>query len=77
MTDLENFVNQPGRDKFVKDVRKKIGVALQDTGIDNLLTGRELFYTTGRLWGFSKNDSIFYAIKWMNQEKGKMDFKEI
>ena len=41
-----------------KLVREKIGVALQDTGIDNLLTGRELFYTTGRLWGFSKNDSV-------------------
>ncbi|MEC7819811.1 MAG: ATP-binding cassette domain-containing protein [Actinomycetota bacterium] len=40
-----------------KDVRKKIGVALQDTGIDNLLTGRELFYTTARLWGFSKEDA--------------------
>ena len=40
-----------------KLVREKIGVALQDTGIDNLLTGRELFYTTGRLWGFSKKDS--------------------
>ena len=24
MTDLENFVNQPGRDKLVKDVRNKI-----------------------------------------------------
>ena len=24
MTDLENFVNQSGRDKLVKDVRKKI-----------------------------------------------------
>ena len=44
----------------VKDdrlVREKIGVALQDTGIDNLLTGRELFFTTARLWGFSKKDS--------------------
>ena len=44
----------------VKDdrlVREKIGVALQDTGIDNLLTGRELFFTTARLWGFSKRDS--------------------
>ena len=40
-----------------KLVREKIGVALQDTGIDNLLTGRELFYTTARLWGFSKKDS--------------------
>ena len=44
----------------VKDdrlAREKIGVALQDTGIDNLLTGRELFFTTARLWGFSKKDS--------------------
>ena len=40
-----------------KLVREKIGVALQDTGIDNLLTGRELFFTTERLWGFSKKDS--------------------
>ena len=40
-----------------KLVREKIGVALQDTGIDNLLTGRELFFTTARLWGFSKTDS--------------------
>ena len=24
MSDLENFVNQPGRDKLVKDVRNKI-----------------------------------------------------
>ena len=44
----------------VKDdrlVREKIGVALQDTGIDNLLTGRELFFTTARLRGLSKKDS--------------------
>ena len=40
-----------------KLVREKIGVALQDTGIDNLLTGRELFFTTCRLWGYSKKDS--------------------
>ena len=44
-------------EKQDKDVRKKIGVALQETGIDNLLTGRELFYTTARLWGFSKQDA--------------------
>ena len=24
MTDLENFVNQPGRDKGIKEVRKRI-----------------------------------------------------
>jgi ABC-2 type transport system ATP-binding protein len=35
-----------------KQVREKIGVALQDTGIDNLLTGKELFFTTARLWGY-------------------------
>ena len=40
-----------------KEVREKIGVALQDTGIDNLLTGHELFFTTCRLWGYSKKDS--------------------
>ena len=36
------------------EVRNKIGIALQDTGIDNLLTARELFYTTARLWGLYK-----------------------
>ena len=40
------------------EVRNKIGIALQDTGIDNLLTARELFYTTARLWGLSKSKSI-------------------
>ena len=44
-------------EKQDKDVRKKIGVALQETGIDNLLTGKELFYTTARLWGLSKQDA--------------------
>jgi ABC-2 type transport system ATP-binding protein len=44
-------------EKQDKEVRKKIGVALQDTGVDALLTGRELFYTTGRLWGLSKEQS--------------------
>ena len=44
-------------EKEDKSVREKIGIALQDTGIDNLLTGRELFFTTARLWGFSKLDA--------------------
>ena len=39
------------------EVRNKIGIALQDTGIDNLLTARELSYTTARLWGLSKSKS--------------------
>ena len=33
MTDLEKFVNQPGRDKLVKDVRKKI----DDLGIHTFI----------------------------------------
>ena len=44
-------------EKQDKEVRTKIGVALQDTGVDALLTGRELFFTTGRLWGLSKEKS--------------------
>ena len=39
------------------EVRNKIGIALQETGIDNLLTARELFFTTARLWGLSKSKS--------------------
>ena len=39
------------------EVRNKIGIALQETGIVNLLTARELFYTTARLWGLSKSKS--------------------
>ena len=39
------------------EVRNKIGIALQEPGIDNLLTARELFYTTARLWGLSKSKS--------------------
>jgi ABC-2 type transport system ATP-binding protein len=35
-------------------VRTKIGVALQETGIDEILTGRELLQSTGRLWGLGK-----------------------
>ena len=44
-------------EKEDKKVREKIGIALQDTGIDNLLTGKELFFTTARLWGYSKEDA--------------------
>ena len=44
-------------EKQDKEVRTKIGVALQDTGVDSLLTARELLYTTGRLWGLNKKKS--------------------
>ena len=40
-----------------KEVREKIGVALQDTGIDKMMTGRELFFTNSGLWGDSKADA--------------------
>ena len=36
MTDLENFVNQSGRDKLVKDVRKKLMNWVLHTFITNL-----------------------------------------
>lgn len=39
-------------------VRKIIGVALQETGIDDVLTGRELLVSTGRLWGLTKNEAL-------------------
>ena len=37
MSDLENFVNQPGRDKLVKDVRNKI----KELGLDSDLINHE------------------------------------
>jgi len=42
-------------DKNEAAVRNKIGVALQETGIDEVLTGKELTQSTGRLWGLSKS----------------------
>ncbi|HET7629356.1 MAG TPA: ATP-binding cassette domain-containing protein [Bacillales bacterium] len=41
-----------------EQVRKKIGVALQETGIDPGLTGRELLVLQARLFGFTKIDAI-------------------
>ncbi len=42
-------------DKDDAAVRNKIGVALQETGIDEVLTGKELVQSTGRLWGLSQS----------------------
>jgi ABC-2 type transport system ATP-binding protein len=39
------------------DVRLRIGVALQDTSIDDKQTGRELLELQGRLYGLSKPDA--------------------
>ncbi|MDP5274321.1 ATP-binding cassette domain-containing protein [Chengkuizengella axinellae] len=38
-------------------IRREIGVALQETGIDPSLTGRELLEMQARLFGFSKHDA--------------------
>ena len=45
MTDLENFVNQSGRDKLVKDVRKRIN----DLGITYIYY--QFVSVTGRIVG--------------------------
>lgn len=38
-------------------IRRKIGVALQDTGVDPMLTGSELLHIQARLFGFSRVDA--------------------
>ena len=43
--------------KREKDVRLSIGVALQETGIDKVLTGRELLVLQGRLFKMSKEEA--------------------
>ena len=39
-------------------VRENIGVALQETGIDENLTAKELLNSTARLWGLNKQESV-------------------
>ncbi|WP_455331681.1 ATP-binding cassette domain-containing protein [Exiguobacterium profundum] len=43
--------------KQEKDVRLSIGVALQETGIDKVLTGRELLVLQGRLFKMSNEEA--------------------
>lgn len=43
--------------KNPKEVRKHIGVALQETGIDPGLTGREMLHLQCRIFGFSNQDA--------------------
>ncbi|OGX79490.1 daunorubicin ABC transporter ATP-binding protein [Exiguobacterium sp. SH31] len=43
--------------KREKDVRLSIGVALQETGIDKVLTGRELLVLQGRLFKMTKREA--------------------
>lgn len=44
-------------DKHPERIREKIGVALQETGIDPGLTGRELIEMQARLFGFKRADA--------------------
>ncbi|WP_051004050.1 ATP-binding cassette domain-containing protein [Exiguobacterium antarcticum] len=47
-------INEYDIQRDQKNVRLQIGVALQETGIDNDLTGRELLVLQGKLFGFSQ-----------------------
>lgn len=47
--------------KQEKDVRLSIGVALQETGIDKVLTGRELLVLQGRLFKMTKQEAEMRA----------------
>lgn len=46
-----------------ESVRRNIGVALQETGIDSVLTGRELIEMQARLFGFSKKEAKARAVE--------------
>lgn len=48
-------------------IRQEIGVALQDTGVDPMLTGRELLILQGRLFGFSRMESKARATELLEQ----------
>ncbi|WP_270182667.1 ATP-binding cassette domain-containing protein [Alkalihalobacillus sp. CinArs1] len=49
-----------------ESVRRNIGVALQETGIDSVLTGRELIEMQARLFGFSKKEAKARAVELLN-----------
>nr|NNM91328.1 ATP-binding cassette domain-containing protein [Bacilli bacterium] len=49
------------------DVRFTIGVALQDTGVDPLLTGRELLILQARLFGMNKKAAMERASELLHQ----------
>lgn len=43
--------------KAPRQVRQKIGVALQETGLDRLMTGREILLLTARLYGMGTHQA--------------------
>ena len=51
-------INQYDIELDQKNVRLQIGVALQETGIDNDLTGQELLVLQGKLFGFSQEKAV-------------------
>jgi len=56
-------INQYDIQRNQKDVRLQIGVALQETGIDNDLTGEELLVLQGKLFGFSHDKAVERAVE--------------
>lgn len=56
-TSGEAFVSGYDVDKQPEAIRREIGVALQDTGIDPQLTGRELLELQARLFGYSGKEA--------------------
>ena len=49
------FVGGLDVERHAQDVRRRIGVALQEAGLDDLQTGRELLTLQGRLQGMSRS----------------------
>lgn len=56
-------INEYDIQRNQKDVRLQIGVALQETGIDNDLTGEELLVLQGKLFGFSHEKAVNRAVE--------------
>jgi ABC-2 type transport system ATP-binding protein len=52
------MINHYDIERDQKNVRLQIGVALQETGIDNDLTGQELLVLQGKLFGFSQEKAV-------------------
>ena len=63
MTDLENFVNQQGRDKLVKDVRKKINDFIPNRPTPRLMHGHlwegNILFKDNNFVGFIDPGSFF------------------
>lgn len=56
-TSGEAYVSGLDVRKDAARIRREMGVALQETGIDPMLTGRELLTLQAKLFGFSRHDA--------------------